>query len=136
MDPNEIARYWLPNNPSVSIVATESCLMISCVDFARSMITVTFSPGWCGNIDLAHRSTVHAAYSHIASRIQASHIVELRLQLVRRAEKILLAPDDEDSDHQNCQVSTTMKAPSRAALDIVPSYECFRNALTNSMSLL
>jgi len=29
-EPNEIAKYWLPNMPSVSIVATESCLMISC----------------------------------------------------------------------------------------------------------
>ena len=47
-DPNEIARYWLPNNPSVSIVATESCLMISCVDLPRSMTMVTFSPGLWG----------------------------------------------------------------------------------------
>ncbi len=48
-DPNEIARYWLPSNPSVSMVATESCLMISCVDLLRSITTVTCSPGLWGN---------------------------------------------------------------------------------------
>ena len=43
--PNEIAIYSLPSIPSVSIDATESCLMISCVLLSRSMTTVILSPG-------------------------------------------------------------------------------------------
>ncbi len=48
-DPNEIAIYWFPSSPSVSMVATESCLIISCVDLPRSITTITFSPGLWGN---------------------------------------------------------------------------------------
>jgi hypothetical protein len=46
---------------------------------------------------------VNAAHPYIASSIQARHIVELRLQLVRGTEKILFAPDDENTERQNCQ---------------------------------
>jgi hypothetical protein len=46
---------------------------------------------------------VNPAHPHIASRIQTRYIVELRLQLVCGAEKILLAPDNKDTNRQNCQ---------------------------------
>jgi hypothetical protein len=54
-------------------------------------------------LDVAHGSNVNPAYAHVASLIQAFDVVELRLQLVRRAEEILLAPDNKDAACQNCQ---------------------------------
>ena len=53
--------------------------------------------------DAAYGSTVNAAHPHITSGIEAHHIVELCFQLVRRAKKILLASDDEDTEDQNCK---------------------------------
>jgi len=48
-DPKEIAINLLPRRPSVSIEATESCLMISLVELSRSITTVILSLGRCGN---------------------------------------------------------------------------------------
>jgi hypothetical protein len=78
-DPNEIAMYSLPSRPSVSIDATESCLMMSCVELSRSMTTVTFSPWPVRQLDTMHGSAVNAAHPNVGAHIQAHHIVELRL---------------------------------------------------------
>jgi hypothetical protein len=59
---------------------------------------------------------MNAAHAHIAASIEADHIVELRLQLVGGAEKILLAPDNENADDQNrhcCQDENSQPRRSR-----------------------
>jgi len=61
--------------------------------------------GFVGQHDGVHSSHVNPAHPHISSRIQTYDVVELRPQSVGRAEKILLATDDEDTSHQNCQGS-------------------------------
>ena len=87
-----------------------------------------------GQHDAAHSSTVDPAHPHIGARIQAHHIVELRFQLVGRAEKILLAPDDEDAGDQYCQCHNDESSQPRRSRHISP-YEYLRNSLTNSTSL-
>jgi hypothetical protein len=42
---------------------------------------------------------MNPTHPHIATSIQSCHVIELRLQLVSGAEKILLAADDEDTGH-------------------------------------
>src|SRR5450432_966556 len=81
-----------------------------------------------------HGSTVNATHPHIAPNIQPRHIVELRLQLVGGAEKVLLASDDEDPQHKNCQCRNDKSSQPRRSRHM-SSYECLRNSLTNSMSL-
>ena len=75
--------------------------MISSRRFAEVHDYSDFFAGLVRQFNAVHRSTVDSAYPHIAARIQAGHILELRLYLVRRAEKILLAPNDEDTSHEN-----------------------------------
>jgi len=60
---------------------------------------VTFFAGFVWQHDLTDGSRVDAAHAHIAARVQALNVVELRLQLVRGAEKILLAANDEHTGH-------------------------------------
>ena len=77
--------------------------MISCVDLLRSIATVTLFARLVRQFNTVHSPTMDASYPHIGSCIQSRNIVELRSHLVRRAEKILLASDDEDTGHQNGQ---------------------------------
>src|SRR5271154_2662385 len=81
-----------------------------------------------------HSSHMNSAHPHIAASIQAHHIVELRLQLVRGTEKILLAANNEDAGHQNCQCRNDESSQPRRSRHM-SSYECLRNSLTNSTSL-
>ena len=108
--------------------------MISCVDLASSMTTVTLSPGLCGSSMPVHGSAVNPAHLHVGSLSQARNIVELRLQLVGGAKQILLAPDDEDPGSQNRQRHNDECSQPRHSRHKSP-YDCFRNSFTNPMSL-
>jgi hypothetical protein len=46
---------------------------------------------------------MNSAHPHVSPDSQAGHIVEFRLQAIRGSEKILLAPDYEDTGRQNGQ---------------------------------
>ena len=87
-----------------------------------------------GQFDAGHRSAMYSAHLHICSVSHAHHIVELRLQLVRGAKQILLAPDNEDPRSQNCQRHNDECSESCYSRHISP-YDCFRNSFTNPMLL-
>jgi len=50
-----------------------------------------------------NRTGVNSPNPHVASILKTLYVVELGLQLVCRAEKVLLAPDDEHTGGQDCQ---------------------------------
>jgi len=75
--------------------------------------------------------TVNAAHPYIlAASIQADHIVELRFQLVRRAEQILLASDDEDAGYQNRQSHNNESSQTAPLATYIPPTNALEISLT------
>ena len=72
-----------------------------------------FVAGLVGQHDVAHGSAVDAAHAHIGAGVEALDVIELRFQLIGRAEKILLAADDEDPAHQDRQGRNDEKSQPR-----------------------
>ena len=62
-----------------------------------------FVGGIFREVNAAHGAAVHSADADFRAFVQADDSGELRLQLIRIAEKILAVADYEDADRQDCQ---------------------------------
>src|ERR1019366_2692702 len=138
-DPNEIATYSLPRRPSVSMVAIESCLMMLCVDLLRSIHTVILSVGLLGNSTLRTdplctpptRTSAPESKPTTLPNCAFSRYVDVNIYCLPPMMKI---PDTRIAS------ATIIKAPSRAALDIIYSLriplEEFQNKIILTFSKL
>src|SRR5665213_2489654 len=83
---------------------------------------------------LAHRANMHAASAHVRAFLQAHHVSELGLHLIRGLEKVLLTADDEDAKGKHNQRDDDKGAQARNSRHKF-SYEYLRKSLTNGISL-
>ena len=108
--------------------------MISCVDLASSMETVTFSPGFLGNSMLVTVPLCTPPTCTSAPSARPATLSNCAFSWYVERKQIFLAPNDEDPRSENCQRHNDECSQPCYSRHISP-YDCFKNSLTNPMLL-